>query len=77
MILPIKFPSDETVILDEVSRFRALSPSERIKAIRDLVSAGAFLIERSPKADFLRAYAEEQEQLGKKAVKDFVARHAN
>ena len=41
MNLPIKFPSDTEVILEEVARFRALSPGERIRAIRSILAAGA------------------------------------
>ncbi len=35
MDLPIKFPSETEVILEEVARFRALSPKERMQVIRD------------------------------------------
>ena len=77
MQLPIKFPSDADVIAEETARFRALSPQERIRTIRGLVAAGAMMIERSPKSAFLRAYALEQEELARKTIKEFVARHAH
>ena len=40
MDLPVKFPSDTEVILEEVARFRALSPAERIRAIRGILADG-------------------------------------
>jgi hypothetical protein len=75
MDLPIKFPDDAQVIAEEAARFRALSPAQRIEVIRGLLEAGALMIQRSPKAAFLRAYALEQERLGRQAVKEFIARH--
>lgn len=75
MDVPIKFPSDEEVILEEVARFRALSPEERVRSIRGLISAGAFMMRRSPKAAFLRDFSLEQENRARQAVKEFVARH--
>ena len=41
MDLPIKFPSETEVILEDVARFRALSPAERIRTIRGLLADGA------------------------------------
>ncbi len=74
--LPIKFPSDTTVISEEVARFRSLSSADRMKFIRGLIAAGAMMIQRSPKAAYLRNYALEQEERAKHAIKEFVARHA-
>jgi hypothetical protein len=76
MDLPFKFPSDADVIIEEVARFRALSPEERIRSIRGLIEAGALMLRRSPKAEFLREYTLEQENLARQAVKEFLARHA-
>ncbi|OAI41624.1 hypothetical protein AYO40_02925 [Planctomycetaceae bacterium SCGC AG-212-D15] len=76
MNLPIQFPSDAEVIREEVARFRALSPEERVRSIRDLISAGALLMRRSPKAAFLREYTLQQEELARQVIKDFIARHA-
>lgn len=76
MELPIKFPSDADVVAEEAARFRALSPASRLSAIRGMLSAGALLMRRSPKAEFMRQYALEQEELAQKAIKEFVARHA-
>ncbi len=38
MDLPVKFPSETEVILEDVARFRALSPAERMLAIRGLLA---------------------------------------
>lgn len=75
MNLPIQFPSDVDVIAEEAARFRALSPEKRLESIRSLVAAGAFMMQRSPKAAFLREYTLEQENGAIRAVKEFIARH--
>jgi hypothetical protein len=75
--LPIKFPSDADVIIEEVACFRALSPENRMRAIRGMLAAGALIMRQSPKAAFLRKYTLEQENLSRQAVKEFVARHAS
>lgn len=76
MDLPIRFPSDEEVIAEEVARFRALSPAERVRSIRGIVSAGALMMARSSRADFLRDESARQEQAARWAVREFIARHA-
>jgi hypothetical protein len=75
MELPIKFPSEAEVIAEDVARFRALSGQARLQAIRDVVNAGAQLLEQSPNAAFLRRYADEQEKQGCREIKEFIARH--
>ena len=76
MDLPIKFASDADVIAEEAARFRALSPESRMRLIRELLTAGALMMKRSPKAAFLREYTVQQEELARQAVKEFIARHA-
>ena len=76
MNVPIQFPTDEQVVLEEVARFRALSPEGRMRCIRGLLAAGALMMRQSPKAAFLREYTLEQENLWRQAVKEFIARHA-
>ena len=76
MDLPIKFPSETEVILEEVARFRALSPGERIRAIRGMLADGAFLMSISPKAAWAKQYSEEQELLAQRNIREFIARHA-
>jgi hypothetical protein len=75
MKLPITFPGDVEVITEEVARFRALSPEARVQSIRGLLAAGALVMQRSPKAAFLRDYALEQEDRARQAIKEFLARH--
>jgi len=76
MKLPIRFPSDAEIIAEEAARFRALSPEERLRSIRALLAAGALMMQRSPKAAFLREYTLEQENRARQAVREFLARHA-
>jgi hypothetical protein len=75
MDLPVKFPSDTEVILEDVARFRALSPAERIRAIRGMLVTGAHLMKISLKSDWARRYAEEQQLLTQRSIQDFVAHH--
>lgn len=76
MNLPIQFPSEAEVIAEEVARFRALPPEERVRSIRGLLAAGALMMRQSPKAAFLRAYTLEQEERARQAIKEFLTRHA-
>jgi hypothetical protein len=75
MDLPIKFPSETEVILEDVARFRALSPAERVREIRGMLATGAHLMKISPKAAWAREYAEEQELLAQQNIREFIARH--
>ncbi len=77
MRLPIKFPSDAEVIAEEVARFRALSPAQRLESIRGLLAAGEMMMRQSPKAAFMRELVLEQENRARQAIKEFVARHAS
>jgi hypothetical protein len=76
MDLPVRFPSETEVILEDVARFRALSPAERIRAIRGLLADGAFLISKSANPAWARQDSEEQELLAQRNIRDFIARHA-
>lgn len=76
MKTPINFPSDEDVILEEVRRFRALSPEDRMRVLRDLLNAGALMLSQSPKAAIIREQTLEQENLARQAIREFIARHA-
>lgn len=76
MKLPVKFPSETEVILEDVARFRALSPGERIRAIQSILADGAFLMSMSPKAAWAKQYSEEQKLLERRNIRDFIARHA-
>ena len=48
MDLPVKFPAETEVILDDVARFRALTPKERIQTIRSMLADGAVPSEQIP-----------------------------
>ena len=75
MDLPVKFPSETEVILEDVARFRALSPRERIRSFRSLLHSAALIARKSPKAAWARQYAEEQEILAQKNIREFLTRH--
>lgn len=75
MELPIKFPSETEVILEDVARFRALPPSERVRAIRSLLRAGDRIRQISPKAAWAAQYTEEQEVLAQDRIREFLERH--
>ena len=77
MQLPVKFPSDADVIAEEAARFRALSSQDRIQVIQGLIDAGALMQRNSPRAAFLTAYAAEQENASRQAVREFLARHGD
>jgi hypothetical protein len=76
MDLPVKFPSETEVILEDVARFRALSPGERIRTIRGMLADGALLMSQSPKAAWAKQYFEEQQLLEQRNIREFIARHA-
>ena len=76
MELPIKFPSETEVILEDVARFRALSPTEQFQAICSLLTMGDRIRRISPKAAWAEQYAEEQERLAQRNIREFIARHA-
>jgi hypothetical protein len=75
MDLPIKFPSETEVILEDVARFRALSPRERFQSICSLLTMGDHIRRISPKAAWAEQYAEEQEILAQRNIREFLARH--
>jgi hypothetical protein len=75
MDLPIKFPSDAEVVADEVARFRALSPEQRVRALGEIVRLYHFLASNSARPETVARLAEEEEALGRKAIKEFIARH--
>ena len=75
MDLPVKFPSETEVILEDVARFRALSPEDLIRSYRGFLRSAALIAMRSPKARWAVQYAEEQEILAQKNIREFLARH--
>jgi hypothetical protein len=75
MDLPIKFPSETEVILEDVARFRALSWDERLQCFRGMVNVGEMLMRNSPKAVWLEEHSEHQEHLAQQMIREFIARH--
>jgi hypothetical protein len=75
MDLPVKFPGETDVILEDVARFRALPPRERIRAYRDLLYTAAHLARRSPKPAWARKFADEQKNLAQRQIREFITRH--
>jgi hypothetical protein len=75
MDLPVKFPSETEVILEEVARFRALSPRERIRKIVEMIREETDRINRSPDAEAIWARLEEEKNLERKSIREFLARH--
>ncbi len=76
MNLPIKFPSDAEVIIEETARFRACRRRSACGRSVDC-SRPALMMRRSPKAAFLREYNLEQKNRALQAVKEFLERHAD
>ena len=76
MDLPIKFPSETEVILEDVARFRELAPGDRIRSIRGLLHTGARLMRISQKAEWARRFAEEDKALERRNIREFIERHA-
>ncbi len=76
MDLPVKFPSETEVILDDVARFRALSAAERIRSLQDILKTGSMILSRSPKAAWAEQYSEAQELQARQTTREFIARHA-
>ena len=76
MNLPVKFPSETEVILEDVARFRALSPEDRIRSLRGLMASGAHLMRISPKKAWIEEDYEEQRQIKRRSIQEFITRHA-
>ena len=74
MDLPVKFPSETEVILEDVARFRALSPQDRFEVIRDMLITAAFIMRISPKAAWARQYAIDEAELERLAIREFIVR---
>ena len=72
MELPVIYPTDETNLLEEVARFRALSPSEQCRELDEWYGFTLWLETRSPEFDERLAVHQQQ---GHEAIKAFIARH--
>ena len=76
MDLPVKFPNDTDVLLEDVARFRALSPQDQVRSLEGLLNAGALILRNSPKAAWASQYAAEQEIIAQQNIREFIAHHA-
>ena len=72
MDLPIKFPSETEVILEDVARFRALPPSERVQALVSLLGVETVSSRSHPGAAWVVQYTEEQEVLAQRRTREFL-----
>src|SRR5262249_17554455 len=77
MDLPVKFPSETDVILEDAARFRALTSEQQFRWLRDLLDTGALILRISPTAAWAKQYTEEQEALAQQAIREFIARHGS
>ena len=75
MDLPVKFPSETEVILEDVGRDRAMTIEERVRSYRGFLASAAWIARRSPKAAWATRYAEEQETLASETIREFLNRH--
>ena len=75
MELPVKFPSETEVILEDVTRFRALSPRDQMRSLRGLLADGVFVIGRISNRGAMERVTEEQRRLKHQAIREFIARH--
>ena len=75
MNLPIRFPKDEDVIADEVARFRALTPEERVRTLGEMVRMYHFLADHAARPEAVTRIATAEEVCGRAAIEEFVARH--
>ncbi len=75
MDLPIKFPSDAEVIVEEVARFRALTSVERVQTLGEMVRMYHFLADHAARPEAVARFAADDEARGRAAVEEFVARH--
>ncbi len=76
MELPIKFPSEDEVIRDDVARFRAMPASEQFRVLRGMLSSGLRMIRLSPRAESISENRREQERLAGAAFEEVLAHHA-
>ena len=75
MDLSVKFPSETEVILEEVARFRALAPEDRMRKILETIAEETDRINRSPDAVAIWARPEEEKRRERRSIREFIARH--
>jgi hypothetical protein len=75
MELPIKFPSDDEVLLEEAARFRSLSPAEQCRSLDDMYRLYHFMMRRNDHPERAMRFAEEDEARGRAAILEVAARY--
>ena len=73
--LPIKFPRTEDVVAQDAARFRALIPEDRVRTLDEMFRLYHFLARVSGRSESIYRQAEIEEECGRIAVEEFVARH--
>jgi len=73
--VPIKFPSNAEVIVEETVRFRALSPERRVQALGEMFRLYRFLASNAAQPKVVARFAQEEEERSRKAIEEFIARH--
>ena len=74
MDLPVKFPSETEVILEDVASSGTFAEGAD-SMIVSLLKAGDRRRRISPKAAWAEQYAEEQRMLARRNIREFIARH--
>jgi hypothetical protein len=75
MKVAIKFPNDAEAIAEDVARFRALSPERRVQTLGEMFRLYHFLASNAAQPEAVARFAQEEEERGRKAVEEFIARH--
>jgi hypothetical protein len=75
MQLPIAFPSQEEVIREEVARFRALTPDDRVHAFDEMFRLYHFLRETSGRQERIDRIADREEDEARRSILAFASRH--
>jgi hypothetical protein len=66
----------EDLVDEDVKRYRALSPADRMRVIRCLLNAGELMFKILPKEAEIRERMLEEKRLERQAIKEFIARHS-
>ena len=77
MTLPIRWPREADRIREEAAAYQRLTPTERLRAIFDLIASGAALLEYAPRREIARQLRASQEEAWRRAMKEVFARHAS
>lgn len=76
MDLGIKFPTEDEVVRQDASRFRALSADAQRRSIDDMFRLSQFLLRNCDHPEVARRLIDEQEVLNRSAIEAAVALYA-